>query len=214
MPTLMLWWSNITLGQQKFTMHKTGGITDFCLASIPHLKLNPPWLCHVNKHFPWLCMWSTVKCPTSQGVTPTFSRVNNCIWVHESSKTSCQHFAYPAGPKPEKQHADHAAQTRKQSIHPPIYSRGPMLPSPARWTWGIPAQHILPVSAFPTWVLTQRENAGWEHLSANSRETGPAHEAERARLQLTPSTAGATTEDGHWLCTTNVSCESSRNSCP
>lgn len=88
MPTLMLWWSNITLGQKRFCLHKTGRPhSDFCLASIPHLKLDPPQLCHVNKHFPWLCMWSTVKCPTSQGVTPTLCTVNNCIWVHGNSKS-------------------------------------------------------------------------------------------------------------------------------
>lgn len=40
-------------------------------------------------------------------------------------------------------------------------------------------------------------NAGQEHLSVNSTETGAARGAERARLQLTPSSAGATTEDGH-----------------
>lgn len=42
-----------------------------------------------------------------------------------------------------------------------------------------------------------RENAGQEHLPGNSAEMGAAFGAERARLQLTPSSAGATTEDGH-----------------
>lgn len=140
-------------------MNRTGRHhSDFCLASIPHLKLDPPRLCHVNKHFPWLFMWSMVKCPTSQGVTPTLFRVNNCIWVHGNSKTSCQHFAYPAGPKPEKQHADHVAQTRKQSIRPTICSRGrnTYVTFPSSVNTGHPSPALLPcvksisnVSAYP-----------------------------------------------------------------
>lgn len=128
-------------------MNRTGRHhSDFCLASIPHLKLDPPRLCHVNKHFPWLFMWSMVKCPTSQGVTPTLFRVNNCIWVHGNSKTSCQHFAYPAGPKPEKQHADHVAQTRKQSIRPTICSRGrnTYVAFPSSVNTGHPSPALLP----------------------------------------------------------------------
>lgn len=212
MPTLMLCWSSTTLGQKRLCLHKTGRHH----SGIPHLKLDPPWLCHVNKHFPWLCMWSTVKCLTSQGVTPTFCRVYNCIWVHGNSKSSVNilHILQVLNQKSRMQIM--GLEQRSNPSCPTICSRGKniYIAFPTSWTWDILAQHNFTVwKASPTWVLTQRENAGQEHLPGNSAETGAARGAERARLQLTPSSAGATTEDGHWFCTTNVSCKSSRNHC-
>lgn len=83
MPTLRLWWRSITLAQKRFHLHKTGRHhSDFCLTTIPQLKLDSPQLCDINKHFPWLCMWSMVLHPLCAGwitVSVCKGRVNQVV---------------------------------------------------------------------------------------------------------------------------------------